>query len=58
MSQAKTVSLIAALNKAQDVAIKSEIDDAVTNIRQEITSLRTRIRDLTLRVTVLEGGTP
>jgi len=65
MSNAKIISLIDAENRAQTADLSSAIvhvDDEVQSLRRdfatEINSLRNRVRDLTLRVTVLEGGTP
>jgi chaperonin cofactor prefoldin len=65
MSNMKIISIMDAENKQQSQQVKADIEEAaeLTRVRiqelaQDVRSLRTRVQDLTLRVTVLEGGVP
>jgi len=66
MSNMKIISILDHDQRQQEVKIKSERDQVIAELREvlrsetevEVQRLRNRIQDLTLRVTVLEGGNP
>ena len=67
MSNMKIISIMDAENREQEHRIRTDIEARLDTVNQRITELtadteitlqriRNRIQDLTLRVTILEGG--
>jgi len=69
MSNMKIISILDDSQRQQEVQIEADIKHAIVHVDDEIRALRAdvvveiqrlrnRVQDLTLRVTVLEGGSP
>ena len=66
MSNMKIISILDHDQRMQELRVAAERERAITELREQLQNeteiavqrLRNRLQDLTLRVTVLEGGGP
>ena len=66
MSNMKIISILNHDQYLQELRVTAEREQAITELREQLRAeteiavqrLRNRLQDLTLRVTVLEGGNP